>query len=59
MDFALNEDQVAIQDAARAFGVLRRPPPAGPDWSCTSCGESSGPQFTQCWSCGELRNFRG
>ena len=43
------------EDAARALGVLRRPPPAGPDWRCARCGESSGPQFTQCWKCGALR----
>jgi len=43
------------EDAATAFGVLRRPPPAGPEWKCGNCGESSGPQFTQCWNCGALR----
>jgi hypothetical protein len=43
------------EDAARAAAVLRRTPPAGPDWRCASCGESSGPQFTQCWKCGALR----
>jgi hypothetical protein len=42
-------------DAARALDVLRRPPPAGPDWRCAACGESSGPQFTHCWNCGVLR----
>jgi hypothetical protein len=42
-------------DAARALDVLRRPPPAGPDWRCAGCGESSGPQFTHCWNCGVLR----
>lgn len=46
---------VRDEDAARAFGVLRRPPPSGPDWNCESCGESSGPQFTQCWNCGAIR----
>ena len=43
------------EDAARAMGVLRRPPPAGPDWTCANCSETSGPQFTQCWNCGVLR----
>ena len=43
------------EDAPRAFGVLRRPPPSGPDWTCAGCGEVSGPQFTQCWKCGALR----
>ena len=46
---------VKDEDAQRAFGVLRRPAPSGPDWTCTGCGESSGPQFTQCWKCGETR----
>ena len=43
------------EDAARALGVLRRPPPTGPDWTCAVCGERSGPQFTQCWKCGAYR----
>ena len=43
------------EDEARAFGVLRRPAPAGPDWNCEECGERSGPQFTQCWNCGAVR----
>ena len=43
------------EDAARAFGVLRRPTPFGPDWKCARCGEVSGPQFTQCWKCGANR----
>jgi hypothetical protein len=43
------------EDAARAYGVLRRPAPSGPDWRCGGCSEVSGPQFTQCWKCGALR----
>jgi hypothetical protein len=42
-------------DEARAFGVLRRPAPSGPQWTCTACGETSGPQFTQCWNCSAFR----
>jgi hypothetical protein len=42
-------------DAGRAAAILSRPAPQGPDWRCRACGESSGPQFTQCWSCGALR----
>ena len=42
-------------DAPRAFDVLRRPAPAGPDWACEDCGERCGPQFTQCWNCATLR----
>ena len=48
--WVLNDD-----DMARAFGVLRRPPPSGPDWKCDRCAEASGPQFTQCWNCGAYR----
>ena len=42
-------------DAQRALDALRRPPPAGPDWRCAGCGETSGPQFSQCWKCGASR----
>jgi len=42
-------------DEARASAVLRRPAPSGPDWKCSNCGETSGPQFTQCWNCGAFR----
>jgi Putative prokaryotic signal transducing protein len=44
------------RDADRATEILHRPPPAGPDWTCAACGETSGPQFTQCWNCSALRN---
>src|SRR5256885_1739960 len=27
----------------------------GPHWKCLSCGETSEPQFTQCWRCGNYR----
>ena len=43
------------EDAPRAFGVLRRPAPTGPDWSCVDCGETAAVQFTQCWKCGSFR----
>jgi hypothetical protein len=43
------------EDAGRAEAILRRPAPSGPDWTCPSCGESSGPQFTHCWKCGAVR----
>jgi len=46
---------VRAGDAPRAQEILRRPAPSGPDWSCTGCGEISGPQFTECWKCGSLR----
>jgi hypothetical protein len=42
------------EDASRAMDVLRRPAPGGPNWTCSNCGESSGPQFTHCWKCGAL-----
>jgi hypothetical protein len=38
----------------RAEAILFAAPVAGPDWSC-ACGERSGPQFTQCWRCGAVR----
>ena len=44
---------VADQDLEKSEAILRRKP-AGPDWRC-ACGETLGPQFTQCWSCGALR----
>lgn len=45
----------ADADAARAALVaLTEQPPDGPDWTC-SCGESSPPQFSHCWSCGASR----
>jgi len=46
---------IHAKDAARAEEVLRRPAARGPDWNCEGCGESSGPQFTQCWNCGAVR----
>ena len=42
-------------DEARATDVLHRPAPSGPQWKCANCGESSGPQFTQCWNCSAFR----
>jgi hypothetical protein len=44
---------VGDQDAEKSEAILRRKP-AGPDWQC-GCGETLGPQFTQCWKCGALR----
>jgi hypothetical protein len=43
------------EDGPRAMDVLRRPAVSGPDWSCASCGETSGAQFTQCWKCSAFR----
>lgn len=45
------------EDAPRAEEVLfsRNRTTPGPPWRCASCGEESGPQFTQCWKCGALR----
>jgi len=43
------------EDASRAEAVLRRPPASGPAWKCPGCGETLGPQFTQCWKCGAYR----
>jgi hypothetical protein len=41
-------------DAARAAAILQRSV-SGSAWTCASCGEISGPQFTQCWRCGAYR----
>ncbi|MGH8724994.1 MAG: putative signal transducing protein, partial [Burkholderiales bacterium] len=41
-------------DAARAAAILQATV-SGPDWTCPGCGESLGPQFTQCWRCGAER----
>lgn len=30
---------------------------AGAEWRCSQCGETNGPQFTQCWQCGKDRTF--
>ena len=44
-------------DAQRAETVLKDAMSAksGPPWRCHACGESSEPQFTQCWRCGAYR----
>jgi sulfur transfer protein SufE len=43
------------RDAARALQVLFSGETAGEAWTC-ACGETSGPQFTQCWRCGAFRS---
>jgi Putative prokaryotic signal transducing protein len=45
---------VADTDAEAALAILRRQV-TGPEWACAACGETSGPQFTQCWRCGADR----
>jgi len=52
----LAELWVEDRDADRASEILRSRP-SGPDWTC-ACGERLGPQFAQCWSCGEIRTLR-
>jgi hypothetical protein len=44
-------------DAQRAEAILMGlgGRASGPHWKCLSCGESSEPQFTQCWRCGSYR----
>ena len=44
---------VEERDYERAQPILLSIP-TGPDWKC-ACGETLGPQFTQCWSCGAFR----
>jgi hypothetical protein len=47
---------VLPQHAERAAGILRFERwTEGAPWACTACGESSEPQFTQCWRCGAYR----
>ena len=41
-------------DYKKAQEILSQGPVAGPDWTC-ACGETLGPQFTQCWRCGAGR----
>jgi hypothetical protein len=41
-------------DADLAGQIISAQPASGPDWSC-QCGETVGPQFTQCWRCGAER----
>ena len=43
------------KDFERAQEALRPPRVSGPDWTCVSCSEISGPQFTHCWKCGAAR----
>jgi hypothetical protein len=45
---------VQEEDAETAAAILQRQA-SGPDWACGACGETSGPQFTQCWRCGAER----
>ena len=40
-------------DLAKAEALLSAKP-EGTDWTC-ACGETLGPQFTQCWRCGAAR----
>jgi hypothetical protein len=42
-------------DAERAERILRYEI-KGTAWSCPACGETSEPQFTQCWKCGAYRD---
>ena len=41
-------------DVERAEEILSGKTVSGPDWTC-ACGETLGPQFTQCWRCGAYR----
>ncbi|MGH8691506.1 MAG: DUF2007 domain-containing protein [Burkholderiales bacterium] len=42
-------------DVSQAEEILSSKPTSGPAWTCAGCGESLGPQFTQCWRCGAER----
>ena len=44
---------VEEKDYERSQTILLTPA-SGPNWKC-SCGETLGPQFTQCWNCEAYR----
>jgi len=47
---------VRATEAERAERIIRYElHPEGAAWRCRSCGETSEPQFTQCWKCGAYR----
>ena len=48
---------VADEDLEKAREILAESgdKPAGPDWTCTSCKETSEDGFDACWSCGRER----
>ena len=44
-------------DFEKAAQLLRSPRGRNEaPWKCDACGELSGPQFTQCWRCGDHRH---
>ena len=46
---------LAAADAPRAERLLQSAPAQAPEWTCASCAERLGAQFTQCWRCGAYR----
>jgi hypothetical protein len=48
------------RDAERAERIVReggtRAHEGRSAWRCSACGETSEPQFTQCWRCGAFRD---
>jgi hypothetical protein len=55
---ALELHLVRDEDRPRAEALLeawRTSPPAGPSWTCSSCGEQLEDQFSACWRCGASR----
>jgi len=49
---------VADEDIDKAREILTESgdQPAGPDWTCTGCGEQSEDGFDACWKCGHERD---
>jgi hypothetical protein len=48
---------VRAAEADRAEKIIRYELRAdGTAWRCAACGETSEPQFTQCWRCGAYRS---
>ncbi len=38
--------------ARAALAVFHGPALVHPEWKCPACGETNGPAFGSCWSCG-------
>jgi hypothetical protein len=51
-------DDADLELARRLVAELetKDPAPAGPMWTCASCGEQVVAQFDRCWNCGGVRN---
>jgi|SRR5688572_20443350 hypothetical protein len=48
-------DDSRADEAERIVAGIDSRQADGEDWKCSSCGQSSGPAFDACWSCGKSR----